>query len=191
MVSEKPGSRVFDLRVFLCARCGSILDAVCRDTKRATSIPNHLACFRSVRLFVVLLRASSDWETQDASYYDGVMVGGNTSGGFFSRLGRRLACAAEFGDAHSLAAATGTQDSFLGKAFLGNTFSGLTQLGLLAAGGPSSATATDVGIAMLSGTHQGLPGGGNIGKGEKPCDCFFLKEFLQSYPHLQLPPPTQ
>ncbi len=119
------------------------------------------------------------------------MVGGNTSGGFFSRLGRRLACAAEFGDAHSLAAATGTQDSFLGKAFLGNTFSGLTQLGLLAAGGPSSATATDVGIAMLSGTHQGLPGGGNIGKGEKPCDCFFLKEFLQSYPHLQLPPPTQ
>jgi RHS repeat-associated protein len=90
---------------------------------------------------------------------------GNTSGGFFSRLGNRLACAAEFGDAHSLAAATGTENSFLGKAFLGNTFSGITQLGLLATGGPSGATATDVGIAMLSGTHQGLPGGGNIGKG--------------------------
>ena len=26
-------------------------------------------------------------------------------------------------------------------------------------------TPTDVGIAVLSGTHQGLPGGGNIGKG--------------------------
>src|SRR5579885_3368047 len=56
--------------------------------------------------------------------------GNSSGGGFFSRLGNRLACAAEFGDAHSLAAATGTQDSFLGKAFLGNTFSGLTQLGL-------------------------------------------------------------
>ena len=84
---------------------------------------------------------------------------------FFHKLGGRLACAAQFGDAHSLASATGTQDSFLGKAFLGNTFSGLTQLGLLAAGGPSEATFADAGIAALSGTHQGLPGGGNIGKG--------------------------
>jgi RHS repeat-associated protein len=91
--------------------------------------------------------------------------GGNSSGGFFSNLGKRLACAAEFGDAHSLAAATGTQNSFLGKAFLGNTFSGLTQLGLLAAGGPSSATVTDVGIAVLSGTHQGLPAKTPIGQG--------------------------
>jgi len=77
------------------------------------------------------------------------------SGGFFHNLGNRLACAAEFGDAHSLSAATGTQNNFLGKAFLGNTFSGLTQLGLLAAGGPSGATATDAGIAVLSGTHPG------------------------------------
>jgi hypothetical protein len=30
---------------------------------------------------------------------------------------------------------------------------------------PASATGADVGIAALSGTHQGLPGGGNIGKG--------------------------
>ena len=88
-----------------------------------------------------------------------------SSSGFLNRLGNHLACAAEFGDAHSLASKTGTQDSFLGKALLGNTFSGLTQLVLLAAGGPSRATTTDVGIAMLSGTHQGLPGGGNIGRG--------------------------
>jgi RHS repeat-associated protein len=98
---------------------------------------------------------------------DGSNSGGisGSGGSFLHRLGERLACAAEFGDAHSLASATGTQNSFLGKAFLGNTFSGLTQLGLLGAGGPSGATATDVGIAALSGTHQGLPGGGNIGKG--------------------------
>lgn len=86
-------------------------------------------------------------------------------GGFWHRLGMRLNCAAQFGDAHSLASATGTQNSFLGKAFLGNTFSSITQLGLLVAGGPSEATASDVAIGMLSGTHQGLPGGGNIGKG--------------------------
>ena len=90
---------------------------------------------------------------------------GGGGGGFLNRLGNRLLCAARFGDSHSLASATGTQDSFLGKAFLGNPFSGLTQLGLLAAGGPSDATVKDVGVAMLSGTHQGLPGGGNVGKG--------------------------
>jgi len=92
-------------------------------------------------------------------------VSGGGGGGFFSRLGKRLACAAQFGDAHSLAAATGTQNSFLGKAFLGNTFSGITQVGLLFTGGPSEANAKDIGVAVLAGTHQGLPGGGNIGKG--------------------------
>ncbi len=91
--------------------------------------------------------------------------GGGGNGGFFHNLGNRLGCAASFGDTHSLASFLGVQNSFLGKAFLGNTFSGLTQLGLLVAGGPSAATPTDVGIALLSGTHQGLPGGGNVGQG--------------------------
>jgi RHS repeat-associated protein len=98
---------------------------------------------------------------------DGSNSGGisGSGGSFLHRLGERLACAAEFGDAHSLASATGTQNSFLGKAFLGNTFSGLTQLGLLFTGGPSAATPTDLAIGALSGTHQGLPSVGNIGKG--------------------------
>ena len=91
--------------------------------------------------------------------------GGGGNSGFLSRLGKRLNCAAQYGDAHSLAALTGTQNSFLGKAFLGNTFSGITQLGLLFAGGPSEATPSDLAIGILSGTHQGLPGGGNVGKG--------------------------
>lgn len=91
---------------------------------------------------------------------------GNSSGGtFLHRMGRRLNCAARFGDAHSLASATRTQNSFLGKAFLGNTISGLVQLGLLVVGGPTEATVTDVGIAVLSGTHQGLPARTPIGQG--------------------------
>ena len=91
--------------------------------------------------------------------------GGGSQRGVLQKLGQRLLCAAEFADSRSWAAITGTQNSFLGKALLGNTFSGLTQLGLLAAGVPNNATASDVAIGMLSGTHQGLPGGGNIGKG--------------------------
>jgi len=42
--------------------------------------------------------------------------------------GRRLACAAEFGQNHSIAAAFGAQNNFLGNLFGGNTFSGLADL---------------------------------------------------------------
>jgi hypothetical protein len=82
-------------------------------------------------------------------------------------LGLRVLCAAEFGDEHSLAAATGATTStgkFISNLFLGNTVSGIVEIGndIFGNGTPTGQQAATV---LLSGGGQGIPGGGPGMKG--------------------------
>jgi RHS repeat-associated protein len=79
-------------------------------------------------------------------------------------LQSRIACAASYGQNHSIAAAFGAQNSFVGNLFGGNTFSGLANLGL-SVFGSRSITGGDIAGTILGGGGQGLPGGGAGFKG--------------------------
>lgn len=74
----------------------------------------------------------------------------------------RLACAAKFGQNHSIAAAFGAQNTFVGNLLGGNTFSGIADLGQMAFGNktPNGRTAA---TALLSGGGQGLLPNGSPG----------------------------
>jgi RHS repeat-associated protein len=74
----------------------------------------------------------------------------------------RIACAAEFGQNHSIAAAFGAQNTFVGNLLGGNSFSGIADLGLMAFGNktPNARTAA---TALLSGGGQGLLPNGSPG----------------------------
>jgi RHS repeat-associated protein len=78
--------------------------------------------------------------------------------------GSRLACAADFGQNHSIAAAFGKQNSFVGNLFGGNTFSNLAYLGQ-SVFGSRTPTGGDIAGTILGGAGQGLPGGGPGFKG--------------------------
>jgi hypothetical protein len=67
-----------------------------------------------------------------------------------------VSCAAQFGTNHSVAAALGLQNSFVGNLLLGNTASGLANLGLLAFG-TRTPGATDVVGILSKGGAQGIP----------------------------------
>jgi RHS repeat-associated protein len=71
-------------------------------------------------------------------------------------VAQRLSCAATFGDNHSIAAAFGTQDTFIGQFLGGNTVSGLIDIGLNISG-YSSPSAGDLAQVALGGAGQGLP----------------------------------
>ena len=77
---------------------------------------------------------------------------------------QRLACASKFAQDHSIAAAFGAQESFVGNLLGGNTISGLVDLGQTIFGSKTP-TAGDVATVVLSGGGQGLPGGGPGFKG--------------------------
>jgi RHS repeat-associated protein len=88
---------------------------------------------------------------------------GAGSGGPQSQ-GSRLTCSAQYGQNHSIAAAFGAQNSFVGNLFGGNTFSGLVDLGQTVFGN-GTPTASGIATTTLSGGGQGLPGGGAGFKG--------------------------
>jgi RHS repeat-associated protein len=71
----------------------------------------------------------------------------------------RLACAAGFGQNHSLAAAFGAQNTFVGNLLGGNTVSGIIGLGQIAFGNKAPDVNT-VGAGLLNGVRQGIPGSG-------------------------------
>ena len=68
----------------------------------------------------------------------------------------RFACASEFGKNHSISAAFGAQNTFVGGLFGGNTVSSLVNLGLAVSGNGSLSNA-DVGKILLKGGAQGVP----------------------------------
>jgi|SRR5271170_5702082 hypothetical protein len=76
----------------------------------------------------------------------------------------RLACAANYGQNHSIAAAFGAQNTFVGNLFGGNTVSNLVNLGQSVFGN-GTPTSGDIASTILSGGGQGLPGGGPGFKG--------------------------
>lgn len=82
------------------------------------------------------------------------------------RLLNRLQCAADYADQQSLAmgASGGAPPNFLENLFLGNTFSGFVNI-YLDVVGARTPTGSEVGIGLLSGGGQGLPGGGSGFKG--------------------------
>ena len=82
-----------------------------------------------------------------------------------SSITRRIACAANFGDTHSLAAALGVQKSFWGQLYLGNTASAITHLGVSVVSANGGLSAGQVGNILLTGARQGIPGGGPGGQG--------------------------
>ena len=91
--------------------------------------------------------------------------GGNGNGVARSPASQsRLACAADFGQNHSIAALFGAQNSFLGNLLGGNTVSGLVNLGR-SVFGSKPVTGGDIATTVLSGGGQGLPGGGPGFKG--------------------------
>ncbi|MGB6471976.1 MAG: hypothetical protein WBE88_14060, partial [Candidatus Acidiferrales bacterium] len=83
------------------------------------------------------------------------------------KLSSRLVCAANYGDNHSLAAATGATSptgKFISNLFLGNSVSGIVEIGndIFGNGTPTGQQAATV---LLSGGGQGIPGGGPGMKG--------------------------
>jgi hypothetical protein len=73
-----------------------------------------------------------------------------------NRTTQRLACAAEFGQNHSVAAAFGAQNSFVINLFGGNSVSGLVNLGLFVFGAKIP-TASQLASIPLKGAAQGIP----------------------------------
>lgn len=71
----------------------------------------------------------------------------------------RWACAADFGQSHSIAAAFGKQNTFVGNLLGGNTMSGIIGLGQIAFGSRAPDVNT-VGAGLLNGVRQGIPGSG-------------------------------
>ncbi len=69
----------------------------------------------------------------------------------------RLSCAADWGQNHSVAAAFGAQNTFVGNLLGGNTVSGIIGLGQTFFGNKSPDVNT-VGNGLLSGLRQGIPG---------------------------------
>lgn len=83
--------------------------------------------------------------------------GGSSSGdkSAFSTV-QRLACAADFGQNHSVASWFGAQNTFLGNLFGGNTVSGLANLYLFVSG-DKAPTAGQLAAIPLKGAAQGIP----------------------------------
>ena len=73
-----------------------------------------------------------------------------------SKTAKRLACAAQFGQNHSIAAAFGAQNNFLANLFAGNSVSGLVNLGLFISG-DKTPTAAQLAAIPLKGAAQGIP----------------------------------
>ena len=69
---------------------------------------------------------------------------------------QRLACAANFGQNHSIAAAFGAQNNFVANLFGGNSVSGLVNLGLFVSGSKTP-TASQLASIPLKGAAQGIP----------------------------------
>jgi hypothetical protein len=69
-----------------------------------------------------------------------------------------LACAANFGQNNSIAAAFGAQNNFVGNLLGGNSVSGILNLGMMVFGNKMP-TGGDIASTILSGGGQGLPGG--------------------------------
>ncbi len=67
-----------------------------------------------------------------------------------------LACAAQFGSNHSIAAAFGLQNNFVGNLFGGNSVSGLVNLGLFVSGNKTP-TVAQLAAIPLKGAAQGIP----------------------------------
>jgi hypothetical protein len=68
----------------------------------------------------------------------------------------RLACAADYGQNHSIAAWFGAQNSFVGNLFGGNSVSGAIDLGR-AIFGSATPSGSSIATTILSGGTQGLP----------------------------------
>jgi len=68
---------------------------------------------------------------------------------------QRLACAANFGDTHSVAGVLGIQNNLVGNLFLGNPFSGAVELGQTVFGS-ASLTVGQIATTLLGGSGQGL-----------------------------------
>ncbi len=80
----------------------------------------------------------------------------DTSGLPAKNTAQRLKCAAQFGSNHSIAAAFGAQNNFLGNLLGGNSVSGLVNLGLFISG-DATPTAGQLASVPLKGAAQGIP----------------------------------